>query len=57
MYRRFLSWKQSCRGATAIEYGLIVGGISVTLMATISVMGDDLLSIFTSISDYFASRL
>lgn len=33
-------------GATAIEYGLIAGGISLAIVAAVFTFGDDLASIF-----------
>jgi pilus assembly protein Flp/PilA len=38
-------------GATAIEYGLIAALISVVIIGTLSVLGDNLDSTFQSISD------
>ena len=37
------------RGATAIEYGLIVAGISVVIAATVTLIGTDLGNLFTKI--------
>lgn len=38
------------RGATAIEYGLIAGGIAVAIAAVVFTIGGDANTIFTSIS-------
>ena len=35
-------------GATGLEYGLIVGGIAIAILATIFAMGDDMSNMFTS---------
>ena len=34
-------------GATGLEYGLILGGIAIAILATIFAMGDDLNNMFT----------
>jgi pilus assembly protein Flp/PilA len=36
-------------GATAIEYGLIAAGISLAIMAAVSVLGTNLSGTFTSL--------
>ena len=41
-------------GATAIEYGLIVGGISVVIMASVFIIGGDLGGMFSFIADKMA---
>ncbi|WP_305988888.1 Flp family type IVb pilin [Roseibium sp. MMSF_3544] len=38
-------------GATAIEYGLIAGLLSVVIIAAVSLAGTSLQNVFTSISD------
>lgn len=42
-------WKDE-EGATAIEYGLIAGLISVAIIATISALGTDLGDLFKRVS-------
>ncbi len=37
------------RGVTAIEYGLIAGGISLAIVAAVFAFGDDLESMFNTI--------
>ena len=37
-------------GATAIEYGLIAGGISVAIIAIVGTVGTDLVGLLTDIS-------
>ena len=37
------------RGATAVEYGLIAAGISVTLIVSVTAVGDGLNKTFTQI--------
>lgn len=36
-------------GATAIEYGLIAGGISLAIVAAVFAFGDDLQTVFSTI--------
>lgn len=43
-------------GATAIEYGLIAGGISLAIIAIVFTFGDQLESIFTDMSDQFTAN-
>jgi pilus assembly protein Flp/PilA len=37
-------------GATAIEYGLIAAGISISIIATVNALGTQLNSTFSSVS-------
>ena len=37
------------RGVTAIEYGLLVGGIALSIIAVVFLIGDDLAAVFESI--------
>ena len=41
---------QSKEGATAIEYGLIAGGISLAIVAALFAFGDQLSSVFNTMS-------
>lgn len=43
-------------GATAIEYGLIIGGISIAILATVFAIGDQLDNIFTLAETRMHSR-
>jgi pilus assembly protein Flp/PilA len=52
LLRRFLS---DTRGATAIEYGLIVGGISVAIIATVNSVGQQILEVFNGIDTSLGS--
>ena len=47
-----LSWLKDTRGATAVEYGMIVFGIASVLIALIFSIGDDLNEIFGKIQAY-----
>lgn len=41
----------NCRkGATAIEYGLIVALVAIVLVGSISLVGDDLKSVFATVA-------
>jgi pilus assembly protein Flp/PilA len=44
-------------GATAIEYGLIAGLVSVVIIFALGVVGDELTNVFTFISDELADTL
>ncbi len=41
-------------GATAIEYALIAGGISIAIVATVQAVGTSLTGTFTSVSNALA---
>ena len=45
-----INFIKSKKGATAIEYGLIVGGISIVIMVSVFAMGSDLGSMFSFIA-------
>ena len=38
------------RGATAVEYGLMVGLIAIVIIAGVSLLGDNLLAMFNDIA-------
>ena len=38
------------KGATAVEYGLLVGLIAVAIIATVTLLGDQLNTLFTDIT-------
>ena len=46
------SWKHDVRGVTAIEYSLIAGAISLTLVAAIFLMGDSLIALFDQLVEW-----
>jgi pilus assembly protein Flp/PilA len=39
------------KGATAVEYGLLVGLIAVAIIVTVGLLGDQLNTLFTTITD------
>lgn len=51
MLGRLYTWLCCNEGATAIEYGLIAGGISLAIVAAVFLFGDDLSSVFTAIGE------
>ena len=55
MIARVQAYIQSEEGATAIEYGLIAGGISLAIMAAVFLAGDSLSAMFGSISTALSS--
>ena len=44
------------RGATAVEYGLLVAALSVLVAAGILATGDSIVDLFTTISTWLTSR-
>jgi len=48
--RVFLKFFSDESGATAIEYGLIAAGISITIIAAVNSVGSNLSDKFTSIN-------
>lgn len=50
MKNKLLAFWQDEEGATAIEYGLIAGLISVAILTVVGTVGDKLLAIFTAIA-------
>jgi pilus assembly protein Flp/PilA len=49
MFRFFRKLRRDQSGATAIEYGLIVGLVSMVIVTTITLVGDKLSSVFDHI--------
>ncbi|HNB26056.1 MAG TPA: Flp family type IVb pilin [Alphaproteobacteria bacterium] len=53
---RFIRKLRRCEsGATAIEYGLIAGLISVVIIASVTITGNELVNVFTRITDALQS--
>ena len=54
-YLNFLNFvrgiKKDDSGATAIEYGLIAALISVVIIGTVTLVGDDLSTVFETVSN------
>lgn len=47
---RFLRFVKNESGATAIEYGLIAGAISIVIIAAVAVIGDQLFEVFDGLA-------
>jgi len=52
MKKLFKKYAQEEHGATAIEYGMIVAGISVAIMVTIALIGGDIDAMFVTIQTF-----
>jgi len=48
---KYQAWKTCQKGATAIEYGLIAGGISLAIVAAVFAFGNSLSSLFGTIAN------
>jgi pilus assembly protein Flp/PilA len=57
MFRLFRRLRKDEDGATAIEYGLIAGLISVVIITTITMVGSNLESVFNFISSTLDNAL
>lgn len=44
---------QECAGATAIEYALIAGGISIAIVAAVSGVGSEVAGLYTLVLESF----
>jgi pilus assembly protein Flp/PilA len=51
LYQRMAGFCQDRQGATAIEYGLIAGGISLGVVAAIFFFGDSLQGLYDMIAE------
>lgn len=49
-------WQEE-EGVTAIEYGLIAALIAVVIIASVTLVGDELVRVFTAISDALTEAL
>jgi Flp pilus assembly pilin Flp len=55
MTKAYLQKLRCEKGATAIEYGLIVAAISVSILALVFMFGDTLEGTFNTIHSYLSS--
>ena len=46
LYTRFLAWRGSDEGATAVEYGLIVALIAVAIIGAVGLLGTNISALF-----------
>lgn len=51
----FHAYKMDIKGATAIEYGLIAGGISLAIVAAVFAFGADLKELFSTLAETMGS--
>lgn len=56
MSKLFCRWVRNQSGATAIEYGLMLAGISIVIVATVFMVGDDVAGLFENIRGWIGSR-
>tara|TARA_B100002003_G_C14045561_1_gene503634 strand:+ start:867 stop:1073 length:207 start_codon:yes stop_codon:yes gene_type:complete len=58
--KKLFAWKEAYLknedGATAIEYGLIAAGIALAIAGFVFTMGDDLGTMFSTMSDELSTR-
>lgn len=45
---RFMAWRDSDEGATAVEYGLIVALIAVAVIGAVTLLGGNIAAIFNT---------
>lgn len=55
MLKQILGFLKDEEGASAVEYGLIVGLIAVAIVAILGTMGGGLNNLFTTVSDEVTS--
>jgi pilus assembly protein Flp/PilA len=48
---KVLSFLRREEGATAIEYGLIASLVAVAIVTAVTLLGTDLIAVFTSVTD------
>ncbi|MFH1158259.1 MAG: Flp family type IVb pilin [Pseudomonadota bacterium] len=53
----FFLWLTNTRGATAVEYGILIAAISVSIMALLFSIGDNFTEMFEVISSYLVRNL
>ena len=52
MLKKFYAFLSDTSGVTGIEYGLMLGGIGITVMTGAFIAGDHLTEIFSSLGNY-----
>ncbi len=53
--RRFAELRHDDSGATAVEYGLILAGMSILILVAVFSVGDELESLFNHVRTTFAN--
>lgn len=56
LYVRARNWAASDEGATAVEYGIMVAGIAVLIIAIVFALGGELGEMFDAIRDAVVGR-
>ena len=56
MHRAIAKFAAAEQGATAIEYGLIAGGIAIAIVIIVFAIGESLENLFTTIQTWLDSR-
>jgi pilus assembly protein Flp/PilA len=51
LFTRFMVWRDSDEGATAVEYGLIVALIAVAIIGAVTLLGGNIGALFTKAAD------
>ena len=54
LFAKFQSIASQDRGATAVEYALLVGLIAVAIIGAVTLLGDQLNTLFTTIKNALA---
>lgn len=55
MLQKFMKFMRDEEGATAVEYGLIVGLIAVAIVAILVLVGGNLSTLFTTVNTKLSS--
>lgn len=56
LYYRVLAALKRDEGATAVEYGIMVAGIAVAIIAVVFLLGDQLKALFQTVVDALPGR-
>jgi pilus assembly protein Flp/PilA len=56
LYYRALAALKRDEGATAVEYGIMVAGIAVAIIAIVFLLGDTLAALFQQVADALPGR-
>ena len=51
LFVKFQTYASQDRGATAVEYALLVGLIAVAIIAAVTLLGEQLNTLFTTVKD------
>ena len=55
--KKLMKFAKDESGATAIEYGLIAAGISVAIIGIVFIIGTQLTTLFTNVSNLLGTRI